>query len=397
MFRLLLSLTLALWALSPTIAQEVTTRNITQPVKQVSAIDPAFLKLSTDNITIRKDSILNEQLVDLVFIKVADSILQSRTARHRSGFGWMLAPFGIKWKAITMKKTKYVGTAKTDIGNPDKPEYTEYDININVMAHTPKYMELVWLGQNKQKQINKKKLHGKDPNQPPFIYPTLETANQYRIHCELTPPKHYREEITKWFYPVTGHTGFKGHPNFGEPTPTVGVYGPHILDCNHNCHVEIHPYEWLWWLELNPTNDSLLNEKRWMVGLQREGSNRFRKWSKSPRTGLVSVPFLFSMDDINPTILIEHLFHNDFVAQGLKKLPELASDALDFNFKEMVVSLTNDFNPGKTLTILTNQAIDSEGIRLWLSDVQTDGKWLKGYVNIAVSVKDVYTARITVK
>lgn len=379
------------------IGQSKMSRSVKLPITNIAAIDSAFLQLQTDNIEIRRDSILNEQLLDLVRIKVADSVLTKRTQRHHSGFGWLLAPFGIKWRAITMNRIKYVGTSKTDIGNPDKPEYTEYDININVMAHTPKYMALVWQGQQKQKEVNKKNLRGQDPNKPPFIEPTLETAQYYRIHCELTPPKHYREEITKWFYPVTGKKGFTGHPNFGEPRPTIGVYGPFAMDCNHNCHIEIHPYEWLWWLDVNPTKDSLANEKRWLVGLQREGSNRFRRWASSPRVGLVSVPFLFAADEANPTIFIEHLVHNDFVPQALKNLPELPADAFDMNFTEMTVLLTNELKEDKTLTIRTNLPIDSEGLRMWLSGVETDGQWIKGYINIAVSVKDIYTARVTVK
>ncbi len=377
--------------------QSSLSRTLTLPVTNVAAIDSVFLKLQTNNIEIRNDSILNEQLLDLVRIKEADSVLTKRTQRHRSGFGWLLAPFGIHWRAITMNRVKYVGTAKRDIGNPSKPEYTEYDINIDVMAHTPKYMALVWQGQQRQKEVNKKNLNGKDPNKPPFIEPRLETAQYYRIHCELTPPNQYRDQITELFYPVTDHKGFAGHHNFGESRPTLGVYGPFVLDCNHNCHIEIHPYDWLWWLDVNPAKDSLANEKRWLVGLQREGSNRFHKWATSPRVGLVSVPFLFAIDEANPTILIEHLLHNDFVPEALQNLPELPADALDMNFTEMTVSLTNQLKDDKTLTIRTNQPIDSEGLRMWLSEVETDGQWIKGYVNIAVSVKDIFTARVTVR
>lgn len=396
MFRLLsglLLLALPYFA----VAQALAPRTITLPVRNIAAIDSVWMQLKTSNIEIRSDSILNEQLLDLVQIKVADSVLTKRTQRHRSGFGWLLAPFGIHWRAITMNRVKYVGTAKKDIGNPAKPEFTEYDINVDLMAHTPKHMALVWQGQQKQKEVNKKNLRGQDPNKPPFIEPTLETAHYYRIHCELTPPKDYREQLTQWFYPVTGHKGFAGHPNFGEPRPTLGVYGAFTMDCNHNCHIEIHPYEWLWWLDVNPTKDSLANEKRWMVGLQREASNRFRKWATSPRVGLVSVPFLFAADATNPTIMVEHLVFSDFVPQALKHLPELPADALGLNFTEMTVSLTNELKEDKTLTIRTNQPIDNEGLRMWLSGVETDGQWIKGYINIAMSVKDVYTARVTVR
>jgi hypothetical protein len=95
--------------------------------------------------------------------------------------------------------------------------------------------------------------------------------------------------------------------------------------------------------------------------------------------------------------LIEHLVHNDFVPEALETLPELPADALDMNFTEMTVNLTNELKEDKNLTIRTNQPIDSEGLRMWLSDVETDGQWIKGYINIAVSVKDIYTARVTVR
>ncbi len=369
-------------------------RTISVAVQRVPFVDSSFLLLGQDNITIRRDSILNELIVDLVMVKEADSILQKRTQRHRSGFGWLLAPFGIKWKAISMHRRKFVGTAKRDIGNPDKPEYTEYDINIDLMAHTPKHMALVWEGNKRQKEINKHKLKGRDPNQPPFIEPTLQTSNQYRIHCELTPPQNYLNQLTELFYPVSGHKGFAGHHNFGEPKPTIGVYGAFVSDCNHNCHAEIHPYEWIWWLDVNPAKDSLANEKRWLVGLQRESSNRFRRWSKRPRVGMVSVPFLFSVNDAKPTIAIEHLLHSNFVENGLKTLPEVPADAMDANFTEMEVKLTG---LDKSLTVTTNKPLETDAVRLWLSSITTDGKWVYGYVNIAASVTDLYTARVTVK
>ena len=99
----------------------------------------------------------------------------------------------------------------------------------------------------------------------------------------------------------------------------MGFYGAYCLDCNHNCHPEMHPYEWTWWLNLK---DGESTNKTWLIGLFHEGSNRFPKWSKNPMTGEIKIPFAFAIGQDSPLncgITIDHLVFSKFEDAEIKK------------------------------------------------------------------------------
>ncbi|MDX2002933.1 MAG: hypothetical protein SFW35_10905 [Chitinophagales bacterium] len=387
----------ALWATSCLYAQAPSLRIVNVPVLKVSKQPEKMLLLGQSNAGIRSNNLVNEQVLDLVRVKEADSILPRKTQNHRFLFGSIISIFGVKWRAITMERQKLVGTAKHNVGAPceGSDRFTEYDINIDLLPHYEPYIGLMYKGYQQQMRINKKGVRGEDFTKPPYLYPTDSTLSQSRVHCEITPPKKFRPEINSKFYPVLCGTDFLNHPNFGVEKPVLGMYGAFVSDCNHSCHTELHPYEWIWWLDVNPAKDKEVNNKRWLVGLQRESSNRFKGWSERPRVGLIAVPFLFKADQAEMRIDIEHLVLSTFVEEGLEKLPELSKDATDLNFTEMKVNLGGYEN--KSISIHTSQALKEEGIKLWLTDVQADDQYISGYLYIAVSVTDLYMAAVTVQ
>lgn len=381
---LLLALTLPVLAQQPTLVHVSATK--------VSHLNPKFQYLNHDNITIRKDSILNEHIVDMVDVYEADSIIHKKRQHHHTGFGF-IALFGYSWRAISMKRQKFVGTSIHSYQAWDHELFTEYDIEYNMVPHLPRYFEMLWWGYQRQFQRNVRLSKEDRYTNLHYDRPNEDNLNQYYLHNELTPAKNYRSAIDSLFFPCAEGTKHIDHPNFGENHVTLGMYGVFVSDCNHTCYPEMHPYEWVWWLEVNPDNDDRPNEKRWMVGLFRESSNRFRRWSRKPRKGVVTVPFSFPADQADKTINVDHLVTSKLMPDGLKDLPTMPADANQFsstNFKVQLDGLNTSIN-------LTSNQTMPDGVRWWLTNVQSDGKTITGYINIGVSTDYVWNARITVK
>ena len=105
-----------------------------------------WLLLTKSRKYISDNDSLNEHLVDLVKVFSVDSVLPSKSQRHRvAEAGWVISIFGYKWKALSMTKQKFVGTERDHIrvpGNP--PLFTEYDVNFNLIPHTRKYIDFLW-------------------------------------------------------------------------------------------------------------------------------------------------------------------------------------------------------------------------------------------------------------
>jgi hypothetical protein len=125
---------------------------------------------------------LNEELVNLVKAFSVDSVLPNKSQRHRvAAAGWVISIFGYKWKALNMTKQKFVGTERDHIrvpGNP--PLFTEYDVNFNIIPHTKKYIDLVWIGHEKQSQEKPM-----EPNKEPERS-ALDLSRNARKHQSLS-------------------------------------------------------------------------------------------------------------------------------------------------------------------------------------------------------------------
>ncbi len=366
-------------------------------IATIATLPPDFLKLRLPNDSLLNNIILNEEVVDLVNVSERDTMVPTHYTTHQGGgFGWFIRMIGFWWQAIDRRRYKLVGTSKNQPSLPQHDELTEHDINFDVLPHLKKYQDLMWYGISKQLQRRKARRH--DPTKPPYIYPTESTLYMYRIHCELTPPKKLRPAITSDFYPCLPGPNFDRHPNICNPHPSIGLYGPYVLDCNHDCHPEIHPYEWIWWLDLNVKGGVNPDPKYWYAGFMKEYSDRFELWTLPPRVGTISVPFLFKVSEIHSYININHLVTGDFRPLGIrrmkKRLPKKDMARLDFIDKTVDIQLNN----GKSfpLHLHTNRIVDTRALQYWLSDVHTDvnNEWVWGNFNIIASVKNAYTARI---
>jgi len=359
-----------------------------------------WLLLTKDRQFISNNDSLNEELVDLVKAVSVDSILPSKSQRHRVGeAGWIISIFGYKWKALNMTKQKFVGTERDGIRVPNHgPRFTEYDVNFNLIPRIKKYIDLTWIGIEQQRDKNRFN-RIKNSDEAPWIYPeTLVNIKRYRMHCEITPPQEYLPLLNEKFYPVMQPNSSKEHPNIGSDYTTFGLYGAFVADYNHTGHPEIHPYEWLWWYDTHP--DRLKETSQtWYVGYMKEASNRFRGWykKKEPRVGQVSVPFVFNLKNDTLQITLEHLLHDMFNAEWLSKLQGIPETASDLYFSEKTFTFTDTGLKGKVIQYSTSNPIRREGMKTWFSNLNWDkeNNLLTGYLNLGVSVENVYGAKVS--
>jgi hypothetical protein len=366
----------------------------------VAVIPSSFLNLRIANDSIDANDILNEEIVDLVKVDERDRKVPTPYTTHQGGgFGWFIRMIGYYWQAVDRLRYKFVGTNLNGLSMPgERDELTEHDINFNLIPHLDKYMNFVYRGrmaQTKRRQF--RRARNRDLTKPPYIPPTLSTAQVYDLHCELTPPKKMRDSVNAFFYPCLHGYNLNTHPNFCDMKPTVGMYGVFILDCNHSCHPEIHPYEWLWWLKLTDADKANHNfNKTWMLGFFKESSNRFILWSRSPRVGTISIPFIFKTSETNSYLKLSHVVSGKFRPHGIKMMKTLPGNTSTFNFADTIVAV--HLNDGQTfpLHLRTDGMLNTPALRWWLSDVQTDSnhQWVWGYFNVVVSVKDGYTGKL---
>ena len=359
-----------------------------------NSTDSGYKLLLNEHEAIQQNHVLNEKIIDLVDIYTIDSTYKRKTEVHRSYFFPIIRLFGVRWKTIKYTREKFVGTVSgASIPRKDAEHFTEYDVNFNLVPHLPGYLKLsheAYLAQQKMFK-SRKKTKGKE-DKAPYILPSVEAdTNNYQIHCECTPNSDSRTTLNNEFYPTIAPMSLEKHPNFGERHPTIGLYGPYILDCNHRCHPEIHPYEWYWWYDVNPQKQHSKNKRSWFIGFFRDVSNRFKHWSSSPRVGELSVPFIFPLDVEAKTISVEHIEYDNFDEAAILKLDVTEPT---YGFFAESISFKVD---GYQLTVNTNILIQNKGIRFYLSDVNIDNKngYLTGKFNLAMAVTDIWTGKIS--
>ncbi len=374
-----------------------------QTAKVVSAtvcdtIPTNYLLLRLNNDSISNNDLLNEKIVDLVEVTERDPKVPTWYTTHQGGgFGWFIRMIGFWWQAVDRHRYKFVGTTQHGVSLPGRDELTEHDINWNITPHQQKYLDLIYKGRTAQtkRKHNFKRARHADVTKAPYIEPTEETAGEYDLHCELTPPKRLRDSLSFLFYPCLPGPNLKDHPNFCDAHPTVGMYGVFVLDCNHSCHPEIHPYEWLWWLDTK-TSGGPVNPKTWNFGFMKESSDRFVLWSRPPRVGSISIPFIFKTTEVNSSLNITHLVKGKFMPAGIHRLKSVPDTAANFAFTDSVLQLQLPEGKVFPLRLTTNQALKTQALRWWVSNVHTDskGEWVWGTFTIAVSVRNAYAARV---
>lgn len=363
--------------------------------------EKAFKNLLLNNASIADNDTIHEEITDLVQPYLANhKILRKREHHHVFLVGWMIHAFGgYGWRALNEEKQKFVGTVARH-SRSSREEFTEYDINFDIIFNLRKYLVKNFLAYDRQKQIHRQDFNKKkrrDYTAPPFVRDTNNIDKKlYKLHCELTPPRAYRAQLHHLFYPTLPNLELQQHPNFGTPHPTMGFYGTWCLDCNHSCHPEIHPYEIVWWLKASDEDPT--NVKQWQIGIIGDGSNRFPKWSTSPMAATVAIPFAFSteMEETESfKIKAEHLVFDKFVDSEMKKL-KVPADA--FGCDEQYQTF-NFVASDKTFRVelMLNNVLLTKSLKYWFSDLNFDdrAKIISGYFNFAVAVEEIYTTKIS--
>lgn len=355
-------------------------------------ISEDYRLLLNNHSKIQNDELLNHRIVDLVEVYTTDSVYKRKTEVHRSYFFPIIRAFGVRWKTIKYTREKMVGIVKHSyIPGKDSEHFTEYDVNHDLVPKLDKYIDLSY--EAYQAQLNMFKSKKKDvKDKPPFIYPTENTdLTNYKIHCECTPNVDSRATLNNEFYPTIQPMNLEKHPNFGKRNPVVGLYGPFVLDCNHRCHPEIHPYEWFWWYDINPNKKHVENQKKWFVGFLRDVSNRFKHWSSSPRIGEASIPFIFPLDAVNKVIYVEHIEYDNFSEEDILKLE---IEETTYNFSSEIINFKIDNNQ---ISVVSNTLINDEGLRFYISNLNIDQEngYLTGKFNIAMAIRNVWAGSVS--
>jgi hypothetical protein len=357
-----------------------------------------FQYLLLPNYKIAENDTINEKVVDLVSPMLLDSTIDRKKQHHKLGpLGWMIHAFGnFNWRAMYMTKEKVVGTV-IRISRSGKERYTEYDINFDLNFHLDKYLYRVFKSYDRQAKIKRQDItskHKRDYKSPPFVRDTNNIdRKKYRLHCELTPERAFRPALNYLFYPTLPSAGgLAKHPNFETDEPTVGFYGVMCLDCNHSCHPEIHPYEWMWWLKATEKDSSMVKE--WHLGIFHEASNRLKNWSKNPMIGKTRIPFAFKTGS-QPKIVIKHGVMGEFLEEdGLSQL-EIEANHFQSNQSKSKILLKGK-NITQSIGLEVINPIRTEGLKYWISDLNYDAKnqIISGFLHYAVAVQDLYTTRI---
>jgi hypothetical protein len=356
-------------------------------------------KLKTHRDSVFANRVERELITDMVTVGLTDSILPTKTSTHQTRlFNWMLRTFaGLRWRAIDGKKHAMVGTLKGGMSTPTHDSFTEYDVTFQTFQHTPKYQALVKLAYQAQRDKMRK---GRNFLKKKGVNPDSLTAidlAKLRIHPEHTPLKKNRDSLNKYFLPCLPGTNIDNHPAWSVTNPTVGCYGAFVLDGNHKGSPEIHPYEWLWWID---TKERTPNKVVWYAGLMREGSNRFLRWSKKPRVGFIKIPFVFDVTDTVNTIKIEHLVVGDMKPEALKKLGNYVPDNAYKFGSSGLLNLSTIYDGSESFPYSIKfkyEALNTDAVRWWFTTETDNKQFVWGYLNIAVSTDDVYAIRVTME
>lgn len=379
--------------------------NFAQTSFHVSSFNPTpedFKYLLLTNKEIIGNDTINEKIVDLVEPMLLDSVLLRKKQHHRLFLvGWLIHAFGgYNWRAVDMHKQKFVGTVINE-GRSGSFEYTEWDIKYHLNFHLQKYLFKDFSAYDLQRKYHRQDVrpsHRTNYKVAPFVRDSNNIDSRlYDLGCELTPPAAFIPQLNYMFFPTLPDGGScQNHPNFECKKPTMGFYGSYCLDCNHNCHPEMHPYEWTWWLDLQNDNS---RKKTWLIGLFHEGSNRFPKWSRNPMSGEIKIPFAFFVFNSYTTfpIKIEHLVFNKFENGEMEKF-ELPPNTFGTKSSHDVYFQIGDSTGVRVNASLQfNQILETEALKYWFTDLNYDrqSNILSGYFHFAVSVEDLYTTRIT--
>lgn len=130
-----------------------------------------------------------------------------------------------------------------------------------------------------------------------WVFEEVNGKKYTAFQAEITPDESlYNND---WF-PNIGHD----NSSYDVVSKTIGVYGPWVMDNNHNNRPEIHPCEVIWW-----RNRSERQEVYFILGIQ-DDSNRYdttndfvfdqdfglswKPWAAGPITSQYKIPFEYN-------------------------------------------------------------------------------------------------------
>ena len=92
------------------------------------------------------------------------------------------------------------------------------------------------------------------------------------------------------------------------------------------------------------------------------------------------------------------MVHDLFNSEGIQRLEGVPENASDLYFSEKNFTFDTDGLEGKVIRYQTSNPIRQEGMKTWFSDLNADwdNNLLTGYLNIGVSVGELYNAKLTV-
>lgn len=363
-------------------------------VTQQALAPASVLHLLEPDVNWKKDVETVESVLDLADAWTTDSVLVDKRQYLSGGWGKLGKRLNRYWEYLSPQKQKYVATCSRPYKVYDGLA-KEVDMNIFLMPHLSTYIEMVRGGFNAAFQVGRSERHYRY-DQPDYPCPEelrFGDLGYLTVECEGTPHVDYRDSLAAVFIPTgEGKHYLSEHGNFGVKYPSMGLYGPWVMDCNHNCRPEIHPIDWMWWLDLSEDRPGSEKAKSWMIGLVRDGSERFDTWSPSPITGAIRVPVAFPMDAPAAHIELETLVASPLDADALsEKLSGLEGEQGSANYR-----LKGMGNQGIDLEVRFPEP--GEGLLWNLSEFQYDAQnrvvW--GYLELYVSAQELYTARVTV-
>lgn len=366
----------------------------------------AWQQLARPDGELRGNVVACEQAIDLVRAWVADSVVEQRKQRHKGFGGWMgQRTIGLFWEYFDAHKRTYIGTSSRPFHIFDGLA-DEVDINIFVMPHLPGYMQMARAGfeqaQARPRSDKAFRVETADRYASLEEFPLPEEIQvpegYITIECEVTPPQEFAEELAQKMMPTRdGDYSLDTIPNFGAKYPAFGMTGVWCMDCNHNCRPEIHPIEWLWWLDLSAGRPGSANAKSWMVALMCDGSNRFHQWSPTPLGGEIAIPFVLPRGSSVLKVGIDWLLGNPVPAAD-SLWENGPGSALELQTAELEVPLNFSGRKSKA-QIQSTAPATLPNVRYWFTqDGEPTGPEgdLHGYLHMSVMVRSLGGFRVTI-
>ncbi len=352
-----------------------------------------------DDSALREDILATERVLDLVNATVMDSVVEDKKQRHKGFGGWMLQRlFARYWINLDANKRKYIGTCSRQYKIYDGIA-DEFDMNIFLMPHLPAYVDMA----AKAFEVARKRPRGEKGFRidAPENYPLPEELKYkdegyFTVECELTPPEKFRTILDQQFIPMTaGYKDLDAHPNFGQKYPSFGMTGVWCLDCNHNCRPEIHPIEWLWWLDMSADRPGGMHAKSWMIALMNDASSRFKDWSPSPMEGSIALPFSIPSDAKSMTVKLEHIASDPLQNSEPSNFPE-AQNLIQAGVVKHSLAKMDGGN--LTVAIEADQGWKDSNFRIEWGTLGFDKErgMYNGVLKIHVAIETAFAARVTI-